>query len=65
MNISGVIIKDKNDEFYFGFVKQFPAVCAQGDTVKEVNEKINIYWKSFIDRMSEKVEHIEMEMTGL
>lgn len=51
MNIEGVIIKDVNANKYFAFIRQFPGVCAQADTKKEVSFKIEKSFKAFIEKM--------------
>lgn len=60
MKINGVIIQDTKSEKVFGFVQQFPGVCAQGDTIVEVQQKIDKYFESFIERMGkQQVEYSE------
>jgi predicted RNase H-like HicB family nuclease len=58
MKIDGVIIKDKETGQFFGFVRQFPGICAQADTVEETDRKVNVYYKAFIDRI--KNEQVDM-----
>jgi predicted RNase H-like HicB family nuclease len=38
-----IYIHDK--KFFFGFVKDIPAICSQGESKKEVKSKINKYLK--------------------
>lgn len=59
MKIQGIIIKHQEQGVFFGFIKQFPAICAQGKTRNEVQNKIDKYFKRFIERMNS--ENIEME----
>jgi hypothetical protein len=57
MKIEGVIINDVKAQKYFAFIKQFPGICAQSDTVEGVQKKIDTYFSSFMDRMTkEKVD---------
>jgi predicted RNase H-like HicB family nuclease len=51
MKIEGVVINDAKAKKYFAFIRQFPGVCAQGDTIEETEAKVNKYFRSFIDRM--------------
>lgn len=59
MKIDGIIIKDEVTNTYFTFIRQFPGICAQGGTVKEAEDKINIYFQKFIERM--KDENVKMD----
>jgi len=43
----------EGEEYFFGFAKECPAICAQGKTVQEVNGKIDRYYKSYITRNNE------------
>lgn len=58
MKIHGVVIEDKEAGVFFGFVHQFPGICAQGNTIQEVKEKVNKYFQAFKDRIN------EVEMDG-
>lgn len=50
--IHGTIIHDTKAQKYFGFIKEFPGVCAQGNTKEETINKINRNWSKFIDKMT-------------
>ncbi len=50
----GIMIKDKKTGKYFGFVRQFPGICAQGDTPQEMHVKVHKFFKSFIDGMKDR-----------
>lgn len=64
MKIEAVMINDKKAKKHFAFVKQFPAVCAQGDSIGEVQSKIKTNYISFIERMmNEKVEFTQSELS--
>ena len=53
MKITGIIIEieieDKDKNMFFGFIKQFPAICAQAKTAEEVKEQVNKYFQNFIN----------------
>lgn len=51
MKINSVIIKDQKAKIFFGFIRQFPGICAQSDTFEGVREKINKYFKKYVERM--------------
>jgi predicted RNase H-like HicB family nuclease len=53
MEISAVMINDAKSNKYFGFIRQFPGICAQGETQQEVNEKINKFFKAYVERMQQ------------
>ena len=59
MDIQGIIINDRHKSKYFAFVKQFPGICAQADTADEAINKMNVYFKSFIEDMRNK--NIQMD----
>ena len=64
MKIEGVIINDKSGNKYFAFVKQFPGVCAQANSIADVQIKLDAHFASFIDRMTkERVEFSNDEIT--
>jgi predicted RNase H-like HicB family nuclease len=63
MQIKGVIIKDKAASTYFGFIKEFPGICAQANTPEEVSIKINVYYQKFIERLNHTP--IEFEETSM
>ena len=41
-----VFIKDEITNTVFGFIKEFPAICSQGNTEEEVETKIVSYFKA-------------------
>lgn len=63
MKIHGVMIKDEATGKFFAFVRQFPAVCAQGNSVEEAHAKVNAYWKAFTERM--KNQDVQMDDTQI
>lgn len=65
MKIEGVMIRDTKANKFFAFVRQFPGVCAQGDSPQEVDSKIEKNFKAFIKKMqSEKIEFTESEINN-
>lgn len=54
MKIDGVMIEDKDKGTFFAFIRQFPGICAQGKTVEEAHEKVNAYFKKFIEKMKDQ-----------
>ena len=38
---------------YLGFISQYPGICAQGDTVDQVKDKLQKYAKIYFDYMSQ------------
>ncbi|MBS1505500.1 MAG: type II toxin-antitoxin system HicB family antitoxin [Bacteroidetes bacterium] len=66
MKIDGVIIKDATTGKFFGFVRQFPGVCAQANTVNEVSEKINAYFQIFVNKLkNEEISMDENQVTSM
>jgi len=49
MKMTSIIINDKKANKYVAFMKQFPGVCAQGDSIKEVKGKIKKHFDYFIE----------------
>ncbi len=63
MKIKGIIINDVEAKKYFAFVNQFPGVCAQGDSMKEVKVNIMRNFRYFIERMrNEDMEYTEEQI---
>lgn len=62
MKINSIMVHDVKAKKYFAFVKQFPGVCAQGNSKAETVKKINKNWFAFIKKMSE--EKIEFEQAS-
>lgn len=60
MRIEPVIIEDQDKSVFFVFIRQFPAVCAQGQTMEEAAQKVNTYWKKFVDTMKDQ----EVDLAG-
>lgn len=52
MEAQGVMIREMETQKHFGFVREFPCVCAQGNSEKEVINKINKNWTIFINKMN-------------
>ena len=48
MKISGVIVKDEETDMFFAYVKQFPGICAQDESIDKVKGKIDAYYNSFM-----------------
>lgn len=48
MKLNGVIIQDKLSGKYFGFVQQYPGICAQADNIATVQSKLDRYMKAFV-----------------
>lgn len=52
MKVVPVIIKDTSSGTYTGFVKQFPGVCAQADSIDNLIAKLDSYLKIWFDYSS-------------
>lgn len=66
MKIKGVIIKDAESGKLTAFIRQFPGICAQGDSVQEVDTKLNAYFKAFIERIkNEEVDIDESQIASM
>lgn len=52
MKIEIVQIKDAASNKYFGFIKQFPSICSQGDTKEQSTENIKEYFKKIISNVT-------------
>lgn len=50
--IQGVMIHDQTKGIYFGFIRRFPAVCAQGNSEDEVMSKIHTYFKKYMEHLT-------------
>lgn len=48
------MIEDNEKGVFFAFVRQFPGICAQGNTPKEAHDKVNAYFKAYIDKIKDK-----------
>jgi len=54
MKVTGIILDDgKGAGPYFGFLKQFPSVCAQADTIDGVSDKLDAYLKIHLKRLAD------------
>lgn len=49
--IKGVIIEDKAKNTFFAYVNKFPEVCAQADTAEKAINKVNVYFKAYMERI--------------
>lgn len=58
MKLEGITVYDQEAGVFFSYVKQFPAICAQGKTLNETHHKLSSYFGSYIDRI--KSQNIEM-----
>ena len=65
MKIFGVVVKDTESGKFFGFIKQFPGICAQGDTFEQVHVKVNAYFRKFIENMDKDVEMDESQIESI
>jgi predicted RNase H-like HicB family nuclease len=61
MKIEGIIIKDADKGKWFSFIRQFPGICAQGDTIEEAKTKMNTYFQAYLERMSRSEIDVEEE----
>lgn len=61
MKIKGVVIKDEETGKFTAFIRQFPGICAQADSTKEAEVKLQAYYKAFIERMRNQEVDIEDE----
>lgn len=54
MKVTGIILDDGKDTGpYFGFLKQFPSVCAQANSIDDLTDKLDSYLKIHLTRLSE------------
>ena len=51
--LKGNIIHQVASGVYLGFISQYPAICAQGDSVDQVKQKLQKYAKIYFDFMSQ------------
>ena len=66
MKIKKICIYDQTCQKYFMFIKDFPAVCAQGDTKEEANNKIIDHFNKYFEYMRNKnFEFSEIEQKCL
>jgi predicted RNase H-like HicB family nuclease len=59
MKFNSVVLKVATSETCTGFVEDYPAVCAQGDSVDHVREKLTNYLKLYFDYMSKMSLEVE------
>lgn len=59
MKIDGVMIEDKINGVFFAFIRQFPGICAQGNSPEEAHQKVNKYFKTYIDRIKDQQVDID------
>lgn len=50
--LKGHIIHQQNDGVYLGFIAQYPAICAQANTIDQVKDKLQKFAKKYFDYMS-------------
>jgi predicted RNase H-like HicB family nuclease len=50
--LNGHIILQPKGDVYLGFIAQYPAICAQGDTIDQVKDKLKKFAKKYFDYMS-------------
>jgi predicted RNase H-like HicB family nuclease len=50
--LKGNIIHQGTSGVYLGFISQYPAICAQGDTIDQVKDKLQVFAKKYFDFMS-------------
>lgn len=51
--LKGNIIHQGVSGVYLGYICQYPAICAQADTVDKVKDKLQIFAKKYFDYMSD------------
>lgn len=62
MIVNAIIINDEKAKKHFAFIRQYPGVCAQGDTISEVKAKIEKHFNAFKERInSEKIQFSQPE----
>lgn len=59
--VSLVIKTGDGQGCYTGFIQKHPAVCAQGDSVDEVQQKLSKYLKLYFTYMSNSDIEVESE----
>lgn len=52
MKIEAVVINDEKAKKYFAFIRQFPGVCAQADSIAEIKIKMEKHFQAFKQRIS-------------
>lgn len=64
MKAKAIIIQQQGDQdFFFGFLTDYPAICAQASSPQDVTSKLQNYSKIYFDYMS-KME-IESEIISM
>lgn len=62
MKIDAVIINDTKAKKYFAFIRQFPGVCAQADSIAEIKIKMEKHFHAFVNRINkEEIQFNEAE----
>ena len=46
------VIQTTGQDVFFGFIADYPAICAQADSVQAVQAKLKDFSKSYFDYMS-------------
>lgn len=67
MKLEPVIINDEKMGVFFSFIRQFPEVSAQADTVEEVISKLQSNWethKRFLNTKELDSSDVEIETFG-
>ena len=61
MTLTGIIIPDKNDKNFVGYMLEYPGVMAQGSSPEETQEKLEYAWKLFLDFQANQNQTIKFD----
>ena len=66
MKFKGVTTFDEKSKKFFVFIQKFPGICAQGNSFEEAHDKVNKYFKAYVERMrSAEVTMDEREVQSI
>ncbi len=58
-----IMIRNSKTGKFFGFITQFPGICAEGESKAEVRERIERYWREFVAKIESDQSMEELEST--
>ncbi len=59
------IMHQKTSGVYLGFIHDYPAICAQGDSIDSVLDKLNSFSKKYFDYMSQCAIEADKDLVEL
>lgn len=66
MKTHAIIIQQDSSKYFFGYMSDFPAICAQADSVDEVISSLKTCAKYYFDFMSKnEIEISNQELISL